>query len=55
VDSNKSTLHLTRKLDINIGLVDTKFYLPLRSFFQNVRTGDEQQVVLQPAAALSSN
>jgi hypothetical protein len=55
VDNNKSTLHLTRKLDINIGLVDTKFYLPLRSFFQNVRTGDEQQVVLQPVAAVSSN
>lgn len=54
-DNNKGRLHLMRKLDINILLLETKYYLPLRSFFQGVRTGDEQQIVLQPGTALSSN
>jgi hypothetical protein len=54
-ENNKGTLHLTRKLDINIGLVDVKFYLPLRSFFQTVKTGDEEQIVLQPVTAGSAH
>lgn len=53
-ENNKGALHLTRKLDINIGLLDTKYYSPLRSFFQGVRTADEQQIVLQPGTAATS-
>jgi hypothetical protein len=54
-DNNNGTLHLKRKLDINILLLDTKYYSPLRSFFQSVRSGDEQQIVLQPGTAVSGN
>jgi hypothetical protein len=54
-ENNKGTLHLTRKLDINIVLLETKYYSPLRSFFQIVRTGDEQQIVLQPSASAMVN
>lgn len=52
---NKTSFRLTRKLDINIVSMDTKYYGPIRSFFQGVRDVDGQQVVLQPGAAVSSN
>jgi transglutaminase-like putative cysteine protease len=55
VEDNKGTLHLTRKLDINILLLETKFYTPLRSFFQIVKKGDEQLIILQPGTAVSAN
>jgi hypothetical protein len=54
-DENKGTLHVTRALDVDILLVDTKLYPTLRSFFQIVRTSDEQQIVLQPGAAAAKN
>jgi hypothetical protein len=54
VDDNKSTLHLQRLLHVNFLLMDPKYYGSLRSFFQVVRTGDDQQVVLQPDAASAS-
>ena len=52
-DQNK--LHLTRKLDVNVVLLDQKAYPALRNFFMTVRTGDDQQVVLQPGASSASN
>jgi Domain of Unknown Function with PDB structure (DUF3857) len=51
---NNRTLRLTRKLDINIISMDTKYYSPLRSFFQGVKDGDDQKVVLTPGSALTS-
>jgi hypothetical protein len=54
-ENNKDALHLTRKLDINILTLETKYYSPLRSFFQIVRAGDEQQIVLQPDTSTSKN
>src|SRR5208337_5483591 len=54
-ENNKGTLHLTRKFDINILMMDVKYYGPMQSFFQIVRTGDEQQVVLAAGAATASN
>jgi hypothetical protein len=44
----KGALHLSRTLRIDAMLVDKQYYGALRSFFQSVRSGDEQQVVLQP-------
>src|SRR6266446_3564372 len=55
VDNDKGTLHLTRMLNLNLVLVDSKYYSTLRNFFQIVRTGDEQQIVLQPGAAAAHN
>lgn len=46
-DKTAATLHLTRDFDVNALLLDSKYYAALRNFFQMVRTGDEQQVVLQ--------
>jgi hypothetical protein len=47
-EKDGGTLRLTRKLRVNLMLVETKFYPAVRNFFQVVRTGDEQQAVLQP-------
>ena len=55
VENNKGTVHLTRKLRINLMLLQTEYYAALRDFFQRVRKGDEQQIVLLPGAASSSN
>jgi len=53
-ENNKGTLHLNRTLNVDILLLEQKYYAALRNFFQVVRTVDEQQVILQPAAASAS-
>jgi hypothetical protein len=55
VDKEGTTLHLTRKLTWDFLLLDAKYYPALRDFFQTVRTSDDQQIVLQPAAATVGN
>lgn len=54
-ENDKSTIHLNRKLKIDLLLLESKYYAALRNFFQVVRTGDEEQVVLQPVGASASN
>jgi hypothetical protein len=54
-ENNKGTLHLNRTLNVDVLMLDTKYYAALRNFFQTVRTVDEQQVILQPTAASASN
>ncbi len=54
-ENNKGTLHLNRTLNVDILMLEPKYYPALRNFFQTVRTVDEQQVILQPAAASASN
>jgi hypothetical protein len=54
VESEKGRVQMTRSLDVNILLVQTDYYTALRNFFQQVRMGDEQQVVLQPGIAPAS-
>jgi hypothetical protein len=55
VENNKGTLHLTRDLRVDFLLLPQKYYPALREFFQQVRTGDEEQIVLQPGRASASN
>ena len=55
VENGKGTLHITRRLNSDVLLLDPKYYASLRNFFQVVRTGDEQQVLLEPAEASASN
>jgi len=54
-ENNKGTLHLSRTLNVDILLLEQKYYSALRNFFQVVRTGDEQQVILQPGGTNASN
>lgn len=53
--TDKDTVHLNRQLSLDLMLLDSKYYPTLRNFFQLVRTGDEEQVVLQPIGARASN
>ena len=55
VDSDKAVLHVSRKLNSDILLLDTKYYPALRSFFEAVRSADEGQIVLQVGPATASN
>jgi hypothetical protein len=54
VENGKDTLHLTRKLSVDILLLDAKYYGALRNFFQVVRTADDGQIVLQPGTATAT-
>jgi hypothetical protein len=55
VENGKDALHLTRRLKVDVLMLDQKYYPALRIFFQAVRTADEEQIVLQPGAATASN
>lgn len=55
VEGGKEGLHLKRKLTVEVLLLEQKYYSALRNFFEAVRTGDEEQILLQPATAAASN
>ena len=55
VDQAPGTLRLTRKLSVDILMLEQKYYTALRNFFQVVRTGDGEQVVLLPGEIHASN
>jgi hypothetical protein len=52
-ENRDSTLHLTRDISLNMLIVDAKYYGQLYDFFQSVRSADEEQVVITPAAAVA--
>jgi hypothetical protein len=54
-ENDKGTLHLSRILNVDIMLLEAKYYAALRKFFQNVRTSDEEQVVLLPGGSVAGN
>jgi hypothetical protein len=54
-EKDSGSLHLTRRLTIDVLLLEPKYYGALRNFFQVVRTGDEEQIILQPANASAHN
>jgi hypothetical protein len=54
-EDNKNTVHLNRRLSVDLLLLESKYYPALRNFFELVRTGDEEQIVLQPIGARASN
>ena len=53
--NDKGTLHLNRVLTVDLLLVPVDYYGSLRKIFQVVRTGDEEQVILQPGGSTASN
>jgi len=50
-ENGKGALHIVRLLNVDFLQLEPKYYGALRNFFQVVKTGDEQQIVLQPGAA----
>ena len=55
VDKDSGRLRLQRNLNVDFLIIEAKYYLALRNFFQVVRSGDEEQIVLQPGIATASN
>lgn len=55
VENGNGTVRVVRKLNVDILILEPKYYPTLRNFFQVVRTGDEQQILLQPSATSASN
>ena len=47
VENDQGTLRITRKLDNDIFVLEPSKYSVLRRFFELVRSGDEQQILLQ--------
>lgn len=55
VENGRTQLHLTRELTVDVLLLDRGHYPAVRGFFQAVRSGDEQQIMLDPASASAAN
>ena len=55
VENKNGTLHLERRLTVELLILEQKYYPTLRSFYQLVRNGDEEQIVLQPLGVSSGN
>jgi Domain of Unknown Function with PDB structure (DUF3857) len=53
-DNDKGVLHLSRTLRSNVMIIEPKLYPALRNFYQNVRSGDEQQIIMQPLASTTT-
>jgi hypothetical protein len=55
VDAKDNVVEVTRTLRSDLLLLQTPFYPTIRAFYQQVRTGDETQVVLLPGASRAAN
>ncbi len=49
VEKKDGALHVSRRLMVNVEMVDVQQYATVRRFFGNVRSADDQQVVLSAA------
>lgn len=55
VENGRNTVHIVRKLNVDVMLLEQKYYSTVRKFYEIVRTADEQQVILQPSATAAGN
>jgi hypothetical protein len=55
VANEKGSLHVERHLRSGITYLEQKYYGALRNFYQTVRTGDDEQIVLLPMGTAASN
>jgi Domain of Unknown Function with PDB structure (DUF3857) len=54
-DEKNGTLHLERRLKSELVMLEAKYYPAVRSFYESVRTGDEEQIMLQPIGSGGGN
>ena len=54
-EKEQGSLHMSRTLNVDILKLDVSYYDSLRIFFQSVRSGDQEAIVLQAAQATTSN
>jgi len=55
IDNDKGAIHVSRKMTFDFLLLEVKYYASLRDFFQQVRSGDESQILLDSGATTASN
>lgn len=55
VEDGKTQVRITRTVRSDLFLIPKENYLALRQFFQIVRSGDDQQIILQPAAVAAAH
>jgi hypothetical protein len=55
VEPGQGSLRLTRVLSVDFTMLELKYYPALRNFFEVVRAGDGQQIVLQPGEVHAGN
>jgi hypothetical protein len=55
VENDKGLLHVERHLRSGLTFLEQKYYGALRNFYQSVRSGDDQQIVLQPMGTSGGN
>jgi hypothetical protein len=54
-EQSPGLIRLTRKLTVDVLLLEKKYYTPLRNLFQAIRTSDGEQIVVQPGEIHASN
>jgi hypothetical protein len=55
VENQEGLVHIRRELRSDLFMVPKETYPALRTFFQVVKTFDDQQVILQPGATSAVN
>jgi len=55
VENGSGTVRIVRKFNVDLLLLEAKYYPALRKFYEVIRTGDEQQILLQPALSAAAN
>jgi len=55
VENGGGAVHIVRKLDIDVLILEAKFYPALRKFYEVIRSSDEQQILLQPSVSSAAN
>jgi PHD/YefM family antitoxin component YafN of YafNO toxin-antitoxin module len=55
VEDNKNQVHIVRTVRSDLYILPQSTYPALRAFYQTVRSGDDQQIVLQPGSVAASH
>jgi hypothetical protein len=55
VENGAGAVRIVRKLDVDLVMLPAKYYPALRKFYEVIRSGDEQQILLQPPVSSAAN
>jgi hypothetical protein len=55
MSKDKSTVRVNRDITVDFLLLEKQYYTALRTFFQGIKTSDDQQIILQPAPTTAGN
>jgi transglutaminase-like putative cysteine protease len=54
-ENDSGSVRIVRKFNVELLLLEAKYYPALRKFYEVIRTGDEQQILLQPSVSAAAN